>query len=116
MKKKEIIVIVGLFVFALVAFFGFQWVNTNKKNQQMINVSYENEVILQFDPTKDDVYTINGYIGEMVIEVKDGKWRMQKADCPNQICVNTGWVSLDPSITNPGLISCIPNHIVVAPQ
>lgn len=116
MKKKELIIIITLFIVALVGFFAYQFFQKNNDPSQLINVSYDNEVILQFDPNKDATYSINGYIGGLVIEVKDEKWRMLSADCPNQICVNTGWVSLDPSITNPGIISCIPNHIVVAPN
>ncbi|TEB08049.1 hypothetical protein Psch_01604 [Pelotomaculum schinkii] len=43
-----------------------------------------------------------------VVEIKDGRVRVQEADCPNQICVKTGWLS------KPGQISfCAPNNLKV---
>lgn len=47
--------------------------------------------------------------GEAVVEVaSDGRARMVESDCPDQVCVRTGW------ITRPGqVIVCLPNRIVV---
>lgn len=43
-----------------------------------------------------------------VVEIKDGRVRVKEADCPNQICVHTGWLS------KPGQISfCAPNNLKV---
>lgn len=43
-----------------------------------------------------------------LVELKDGKVRVKEADCPNQVCVNTGWLS------KPGQISvCAPNKLKV---
>jgi hypothetical protein len=43
-----------------------------------------------------------------VVELKDGRVRVKEADCPNQICVRTGWLS------KPGQISfCAPNKLKV---
>lgn len=42
------------------------------------------------------------------VEIKDGRARVKEADCPNQICVKTGWLS------KPGQISfCAPNNLKV---
>lgn len=120
MKKKEIIIISVVFIVALIFYVGYQVFNnsTHQEGNQMIAIKYHNETIQTFDPTVDATYTVTGDVGEMVIEVKDGKWHMLEADCPNQICVNTGWVSLDlmDTIANTGIITCIPNDIVVAPE
>jgi len=44
-----------------------------------------------------------------VVEIKDGQVRVKEADCLNQICVKTGWLS------KPGQISfCAPNKLEVA--
>jgi len=43
-----------------------------------------------------------------LVEFKDGKVRVKEADCPNQVCVKTGWLS------KPGRISvCAPNKLKV---
>jgi hypothetical protein len=43
-----------------------------------------------------------------LVEFKDGKVRVKEADCPNQVCVKTGWLS------KPGQISvCAPNKLKV---
>jgi hypothetical protein len=39
-----------------------------------------------------------------VVEIERGKARVKEADCPNQLCVKTGWIS------QPGQIAvCAPN-------
>lgn len=46
--------------------------------------------------------------GGLVVEVRDGKVAIVEADCPNQVCVKTGW------IRRPGeVIACVPNKVLV---
>ncbi len=46
--------------------------------------------------------------GKMLIEVKEGRIRAKKSDCPRKICVNTGWIK------TPGqIIVCVPNKILI---
>lgn len=43
-----------------------------------------------------------------VVEIAGGRVRVREADCPNQICVRTGWLN------KPGRISfCAPNKVKV---
>lgn len=58
-----------------------------------------------------------GYAGEFrvgrdneynVIEYQDGRVRMKDADCPDRICLLSGWIS-----TAPQQIVCLPNRVVV---
>lgn len=45
---------------------------------------------------------------KMQIEIREGKIRVLKSDCPRQICVNMGW------IRHPGeTIVCVPNKILI---
>lgn len=43
-----------------------------------------------------------------VIEVINGKVRIREADCPDQICVRSGWISI-----NSQQIVCLPNRLVI---
>jgi hypothetical protein len=46
--------------------------------------------------------------GKMLIEVKEGRIRVKKSDCPRKICVNTGWIK------TPGqIIVCVPNKVLL---
>lgn len=41
--------------------------------------------------------------GKMIIEVKSGRVRVKKSECPRQVCVSTGWIQ------HPGeTIICVP--------
>lgn len=31
--------------------------------------------------------------GKMLIEIKDGKIRVEKSECPHQVCVHVGWIA-----------------------
>ena len=58
--------------------------------------------------SKDDVLTVTSSAGTNVIEVQSGKVRVSEADCPNQDCVDQGWIS------NAGQqIVCLPHKLVV---
>lgn len=58
--------------------------------------------------SKDDILTVASSAGTNVIEVQSGKVRVSEADCPNQDCVNQGWIS------NAGQqIVCLPHKLVV---
>lgn len=48
------------------------------------------------------VFNANGRYN--VVEIEKGRARVKEADCPNQLCVRTGWIS------QPGhLAVCVPN-------
>ncbi len=58
--------------------------------------------------SKDDVLTVASSAGTNVVEVQSGKVRVSEADCPNQDCVDQGWIS------NAGQqIVCLPHKFVV---
>ena len=43
-----------------------------------------------------------------VVEIRDRQVRIREADCPDQICVRSGWVSLSQQ-----QIVCLPNRLVI---
>jgi len=54
-------------------------------------------------------FTVEGKNGaENVIEVRKGEIGMISASCPDQICVNMGFIS-----TEAIPVTCLPNHIVI---
>ncbi|MDF2571943.1 MAG: NusG domain [Sporomusa sp.] len=58
-----------------------------------------------------------GYVGEFrldsdhgfnIIEYNDGRVRIREADCPDLVCVRSGWIN-----TSPQQIVCLPYRVVV---
>ncbi|MFZ2631510.1 MAG: NusG domain II-containing protein [Desulfosalsimonadaceae bacterium] len=46
--------------------------------------------------------------GKMLIEIQNGQIRVVESDCPQQVCINAGWIN------TPGqVITCLPNRILI---
>ena len=60
----------------------------------------------EIDLTKDDEYSVTGYNGDVLIEVKNGMIRVKKENSPLNICSKQGFVKDMPII-------CLPNKIVI---
>lgn len=58
--------------------------------------------------SQDDVLTVASSAGTNVIEVQACKVRVSEADCPNQDCVEQGWISKAGQ-----QIVCLPHKLVV---
>jgi hypothetical protein len=55
-----------------------------------------------------DSTVVTGAHGRLTVEIRGGKVAITRADCPNHICVKTGWRSGSDEI-----IVCVPNKTVV---
>lgn len=82
------------------------YLNSDKKKEAI--VSYKNDVILAIDLYKNAVYTVDGTLGPVDIEVQDQAVRVEKENSPYHLCSIQGWVSQP---NRP--IICLPNNIVV---
>ena len=58
--------------------------------------------------SQDDALTVTSSAGTNVVEVQAGKVRVSEADCPNQDCVEQGWISKAGQ-----QIVCLPHKLVV---
>lgn len=121
MKKKEIGIIVGIVLIAVVALFGMQILQKGKTTDEApttqakgtwVAIIHRSKVQQWFDSGVDDEYTIEGNYGKMVIEVKDKKWHVKEVECPNHTCQQMGW----DDGTNIVPITCIPNDIMICTQ
>ena len=115
MKKREVIIVAGILLVALIGLFGYYLVNKDKVMIEVIShdsTTDTDSVIMTFDLNEDAYYTLQVPYGTFHIEVKDGRYRAIDVDCPNQNCVNVGWV---PSLGLFSPIICIPNGITIQP-
>lgn len=53
-------------------------------------------------------YHVNGETGYNTVLVQQGHVRMMEASCPDQVCVNQGWIS-----DNALPIVCLPNKVII---
>lgn len=82
--------------------------NSKSNSGKSAEIYVDGELFKEIPLDKDEEYRISTDFGENTVEVKDGRVRVKSADCKNQICVNTGWIS------SPGVpIICSPHRLSV---
>ena len=84
-----ILVIVGILILII---------NLNKKEGDTVEVYY----------SINNIYTVEGLLGDVVIEIKDKKVRVVKENSPKNICSKEGYIS---DSTKP--LICLPNKVVI---
>ncbi len=107
LKYGDFLVILAIVLIAVLFAVSFYQSNADEK---IAIVSQNNVVLDRIELNKiSERYVIN-YYGEYpgIIEVNNGKIRFLKADCPDQVCVNTGWID------KPGQIAvCLPAGVII---
>lgn len=71
-------------------------------------VTYRDKEVLRIDMSKDGIYTVDGTLGDVVIEVENNRIRVKEEISPYNICSIQGWVEY---VRVP--IVCLPNHIMI---
>ena len=105
MNKSDIKLVFILFIIIVCL---FVFINVTKKDGVLAEVYYENEKILTIDLSVDDEYTVDGALGDVVIEVKNKKVRVKEENSPKNICSKEGYIG-DSSRT----LICLPNKIII---
>ena len=59
------------------------------------------------DLTRDGVTSVPGALGEVRLEVRDGRVRVLSSPCPGQLCRRAGWAGAG------GVLVCVPGGVVV---
>ncbi len=99
---KLIIILIGIMVIIFIV------IRFSSKKGNVAEVFYEDEVILKIDLSKDGEYTVNGLLGDVVLEVKDNKIRVKSENSDKHICSKEGYIG----DSGKSLI-CLPNKIIV---
>ena len=103
MKRTDIIVI-AVFLAAALCLYGIIKITAKSGNYAEVNVNGKTVKTLPLD--KDTVYIPEGK--NVRIEVKDGKIAFTESDCPDKICVKTGFIH-----TAGQTAVCLPNGVSV---
>ncbi len=59
----------------------------------------------------DTVFSVNGAMGKMIIQMKNGKIRVIHSNCPEKICIRTGFI-----YKTGQSIACVPNKLIIVAE
>lgn len=106
--KIKILIIIAAAIFALGIVGSILVLNAPEKDTVVIK--RDNKILYTIDlkTAEDKVFDIKYKDSKNTVEIKDGKIRVKDAECPDKVCVKTGWLS---SSAVP--IVCLPNHLVI---
>ncbi|HNX93125.1 MAG TPA: NusG domain II-containing protein [Syntrophomonas sp.] len=111
MHRKELILLVAVTLAVLLAAAGIRYYQHDQVGDNKIAViTRDGKLIERIDlnRVKEPRQIILSGKYHEIIEVEKGRIRFKQADCPDKICVNTGWLE------EPGDVAvCMPNRAVV---
>jgi|SRR5690554_3868321 len=112
MNKADKIFLAILLVVSIALYGSIQWlVSASTSDQKVAIVTYKEKEVLRIDMANDGTYTVDGTLGDVIIEVKDNKIRVAEETSPYNICSIQGWVEY---ARVP--IVCLPNHVMILIQ
>lgn len=109
MKKNDVILIVGILLFALASFGGISWYSAASTQQAEAVVEIDGREQGRYPLNQDATVDIRLDDGRYnLLEIKDGKADIVEASCPDKICVEHRPVS-----KRGESLVCLPNKVVV---
>ncbi len=103
-KSKDIIVIALILTVAAILYACIEYTGKEGKTAEIL---LNNEVIKTLELSEDAVYSPEDF-PHVVFEVREGKVRFRESDCPDKICVNTGFIYKQGQTA-----VCLPNKLVL---
>ena len=110
LKTKTWIFIIGLLLILSLSFliYGIYFQETGT----IVNIYQDGKWIRSIDlskVTETETFVLTGENGSNTIEIGPGKICILEADCPDQVCVQSGWL-----IDSAAPIVCLPHKLVIA--
>ena len=100
--NKNDIKLVLILLFIILAFFTYKSINNSK--DKIAKVYYNDKLIKTISLNEDNTYIVEGYNGEVVIEVKNNKIRVIEETSEKNLCSKQGYDDV---------IVCLANKIVI---
>lgn len=103
-NKRDILIITAVFSAAAAAFIILSFYRESGKNA-VISVGNETKMTLELnDKAETEGFELEG----AVIEVQKGRIRVKSSDCPDKVCVHTGFISKKGE-----KIVCLPKKLII---
>lgn len=110
MKKSTILNIIFTVVILVAALGLLLWQRTRTPAEStQAQLTYgDNNTVMDIPLNKDETYTVDtGYL-TVTIQVQDGQARFINSVCPDHVCENYGWISVEDQQA-----VCVPGHAVL---
>lgn len=109
MKKGDIILIIGIIVFSISSIFYIKNFLITDTDNSLASIQVNGKEVETIDLNNfEGTMEFETEYGFNIISVEDGKIRISKSDCPDQICVLQGNVHKSGET-----IVCLPNKFVI---
>lgn len=103
MKRVDKIILYSLIPLLIFSIF-YITIETKNKSLLVIDLNGEREYNLY----QKRLIKCNGILGEVTIEINEGKARVVESNCKDKLCIKKGWIS------NVGEYSiCLPNQVFI---
>jgi hypothetical protein len=111
LKKGDIILLVITALLSISGYVGYSmYMDRIESLSKIAVIRYEDQTIMRINiDTVDKLmeFTVNGIYNNKIL-VEKGRIRVIESDCPDQVCVRTGW------LTKTGeLAVCVPNRLMI---
>lgn len=107
LNKRDLVLIVSL-VLLSAASLAVIFFTLNRPETGVVQVKIAQELVSEHPLEVDSVYEFTGLYGPLTMEIHDRRVRIPEATCPDQYCVQQGW--LDNTSSS---IICLPNQVVI---
>lgn len=106
MSKNKILTIIAAIIFVGAAIWSAVILLIPKG--EVVKITQDGKLLYTLDLSKEQDRTITVEYDDRqnIIEISDGRIRMKEAECPDHICIETGWLEDVP-------IVCLPNRLVI---
>lgn len=94
--------------FSIIVAVAFLVAGSLAKRGETVLVQVDGKPVFKASLQDTVVTTVEGAAGRLTLAIRDGKVAIVAADCPNGVCVRTGWCSKSGDV-----IVCVPNKAVV---
>ncbi len=106
-QKRNTIILVSAVVVVALAVVVFQMIFLKKEGTYAL-VQVQQEQRYRLDLQKETELVVEDETGFNKIKVKDGAIAVTEADCPDKVCVRTGYISKTGEV-----IACLPHELTV---
>ena len=109
MNRQDKIFIALVLICSLVLFLSTgKLIGSVNADQAQAVVTHKDREVLRINMNNNGFYTVSGDLGDVVIQIEDGKARVSEEKSPLNYCSIQGWVSN----TNVPIV-CLPNSIII---
>lgn len=106
-NKTDVFLIAAVLLAALLIFLVWAYLNKTDGTREG-QISVNGVKVMTVDLSKNTVFSVPEK-PNIVFEVKDGAVTFKSSDCPDKVCVHTGYIS-----RNGQMAACLPNDIVLS--